>query len=94
MADPPLRPDPWATHEREQSERWQKLTYAQRLDWLWQAKQFALRARGLARSSAPPGAIEDGGASAVGPVLPRRDLESAAVESVASTVVGKRQNND
>ena len=50
MADQPARPDPWAAHEREQAERWRKLTYAQRLDWLWQAKQFALRAQGLAKA--------------------------------------------
>ena len=54
MADQPVRPDPWAVHQREQADRWLKLSYAQRLDWLWQAKQFALRARGLAASQAKP----------------------------------------
>ena len=29
---------------REQQRAWLKLTYRQRLDWLWQAKLFAARA--------------------------------------------------
>ena len=37
-------------HELEQLRNWQKLTPAERLAWLWQAKLFALRALGAARS--------------------------------------------
>lgn len=31
-------------HAREQQRAWLRLTYRQRLDWLWQAKLFAARA--------------------------------------------------
>ena len=31
-------------HEVEQLQRWSRLSYAERLDWLWQAKLFARRA--------------------------------------------------
>lgn len=41
MAD---RSEAWREHELEQLRRWQQLTYAQRLAWLWQAKLFAGRA--------------------------------------------------
>lgn len=41
MAD---RSEAWREHERDQLLRWQQLTYAQRLAWLWQAKLFAQRA--------------------------------------------------
>jgi hypothetical protein len=43
MADPP-RPSGWADHEREQRRAWLRLTARQRLDWLWEARGFALRA--------------------------------------------------
>jgi len=35
----------FAEHEREQLARWARLSYAERLQWLWQAKLFALRAQ-------------------------------------------------
>jgi hypothetical protein len=41
--------DPWRAHAREQLRAWQRLTYAQRLAWLWQAKMFARRALGAAK---------------------------------------------
>lgn len=31
----------WRAREREQLQAWLKLSYRQRLDWLWQAKLFA-----------------------------------------------------
>lgn len=34
----------WAEHEREQRRAWLALTCRERLDWLWQAKQFAAQA--------------------------------------------------
>jgi hypothetical protein len=37
--------DGWRAREREQLQAWLKLSYRQRLDWLWQAKLFAERAR-------------------------------------------------
>ncbi len=60
--------DSMAEHERAQLLRWSQLTYAQRLEWLWQAKLFAQRAVAAARarshqpSAYGAGAIErDGG---------------------------------
>jgi hypothetical protein len=38
-------PDGWREREREQLQTWLKLSYRQRLDWLWQAKLFAERVR-------------------------------------------------
>lgn len=40
----------WAQHEREQRRAWRKLSYRQRLDWLWQAKLFAAKALAAARA--------------------------------------------
>jgi hypothetical protein len=37
--------DGWKQREREQLQAFLKLSYRQRLDWLWQAKLFAERAR-------------------------------------------------
>lgn len=34
----------WAEHEREQRRAWLRLTPRQRLDWLWAARVFVLRA--------------------------------------------------
>jgi hypothetical protein len=34
----------WDQHRREQLRRWRELSPQQRLDWLWQAKQFAAKA--------------------------------------------------
>jgi len=39
------RPDAWQEHGLEQLRAWLKLSYRQRLDWLWQAKLFAQRAQ-------------------------------------------------
>ncbi len=36
--------DGWEQHRREQLRRWRELSPQQRLDWLWQAKQFAAKA--------------------------------------------------
>jgi hypothetical protein len=54
MADAP-RDSGWALHEREQRRAWLRLTHRQRLDWLWQARSFALRVEeaGRARAAAP-----------------------------------------
>jgi len=41
MAEPG---DGWERHRREQLRRWRELSPQQRLDWLWQAKQFAAKA--------------------------------------------------
>jgi hypothetical protein len=38
-------PDGWRQREREQLDAWLKLSYRQRLDWLWQAKLFAERVK-------------------------------------------------
>ncbi len=59
MADS-QRPSGWADHERAQRQAWLRLTARQRLDWLWEARAFVLRAeearrkRGLAGGTAPP----------------------------------------
>jgi hypothetical protein len=34
----------WAEHDRDQRRAWLRLTPRQRLDWLWEARSFALRA--------------------------------------------------
>ena len=46
MAEP--RPS-WELAERQTREAWRKLSFQQRLDWLWQAKLFANRALESAR---------------------------------------------
>ncbi|MEW5742180.1 MAG: hypothetical protein AB1938_24910 [Myxococcota bacterium] len=53
------RTQAWTESERAQHEAWRRLTYAQRLQWLWEAKQFARRALDAAkrrrqRPSQPP----------------------------------------
>jgi len=42
--------DRWKSHELEQLRRWRRLSHAQRLAWLWQAKLFARRALANARA--------------------------------------------
>jgi hypothetical protein len=42
--DEAARKAAFADHAREQQRAWLRLTYRQRLDWLWQAKLFAARA--------------------------------------------------
>lgn len=42
----------WQRHERDQRRAWLGLSPAQRLAWLWQAKQFARVAMGRAHPSA------------------------------------------
>jgi hypothetical protein len=42
--DEATRKAAFAEHAREQQNAWLRLTYRQRLDWLWQAKLFAARA--------------------------------------------------
>jgi hypothetical protein len=39
----------WADHQREQRRAWLALTCRERLNWLWQAKQFAASAMQAAR---------------------------------------------
>lgn len=61
MADAPRGPG-WAEHEREQRRAWLRLTFRQRLDWLWEARTFALRAEEARRRRSPPaGALPGGG---------------------------------
>jgi hypothetical protein len=59
MAD--SMPDPgWTEHERQQRQAWLRLTCRQRLDWLWQARSFALRAEEASpRPSGPADAPPD-----------------------------------
>ena len=38
--------------QRAQIARWSRLSYAQRIDWLWEAKLFAQRAISAAQSRA------------------------------------------
>jgi len=56
----------WAEHERQQRQAWLRLTSRQRLEWLWQARTFSLRAEAAERlpsttatdptATVPPGA--------------------------------------
>jgi hypothetical protein len=55
MADAPAEAG-WLEHEREQRRAWLRLTSRQRLDWLWEAKSFALRAEEARRLRQGPGA--------------------------------------
>jgi hypothetical protein len=41
--------DPWEVHRSEQRECWRELSYADRIRWLDQAKQFVATAMGAAR---------------------------------------------
>ncbi len=57
MADAGRPGASWEAHERDQRRAWLRLTPRQRLDWLWQAKLFVLRAeesRRRAGAAAPP----------------------------------------
>lgn len=45
----------WAEQERAQRQAWLRLTPAQRLDWLWEAKQFALEVQRARREERRPG---------------------------------------
>lgn len=38
----------WHDHEQEQMRRWRRLSHAERLAWLWQAKRFAAAAAAAA----------------------------------------------
>ncbi len=58
----------WAEHEAEQRRAWLRLTYRQRLDWLWEARGFALRAEEARRRRSPGPAPRTGGG---GPGRPR-----------------------
>lgn len=53
----PYAADSWQRHGREQRLRWLRLSYAERLAWLWQAKLFALKAQGAARRDRPTGKV-------------------------------------
>jgi len=51
-----LRREFWTDLERDRRRAWLRLSYRERLDWLWQAKAFAARAMLSARRRAtPPG---------------------------------------
>jgi hypothetical protein len=54
MADP-AETAAWAEHERAQRQAWLRLTPAQRLDWLWEAKLFALEVQRARREERRPG---------------------------------------
>jgi hypothetical protein len=61
MADAPGE-DAWTEHDREQRRAWLRLTPRQRLDWLWSARSFALRAaeaRSQRRSAGPVTVVPD-----------------------------------
>jgi len=45
VADSPMFIHAWDQHDAEQLTARLRLTYSQRLDWLWRAKLFAERAR-------------------------------------------------
>lgn len=53
MAEPPGEVG-WTDHEREQRRAWLRLSPRQRLDWLWSARLFALRAAEARRLRGPP----------------------------------------
>jgi len=57
MADPP-RLSGWEEHERAQRRAWLRLTARQRLDWLWEARAFALRAEEARRKREPGGSAD------------------------------------
>jgi len=46
--DDAKREQGWEDHERQQRRAWLALTYAQRLQWLEEAKEFAAAALGAA----------------------------------------------
>lgn len=48
MANPDVKIDGWKAHEEEQRRSWLRLTPAQRLAWLEDAKEFAREALGAA----------------------------------------------
>lgn len=48
-----VRRDGWAAHADEQRSAWLRLTPAERLAWLEQAKEFAARAREATRGEIP-----------------------------------------
>lgn len=51
-------PEPgWSEHERQQRQAWLRLTSRQRLDWLWQARTFALRAEEARLKPGGPAAV-------------------------------------
>lgn len=56
MADP-TGDAGWVEHEREQRRAWLRLTPRQRLDWLWLARSFALRAAEARRERQSAGAV-------------------------------------
>jgi hypothetical protein len=46
----------WEDHDQAQRRAWLRLTSRQRLDWLWEARQFALRAASAKLSNRASGA--------------------------------------
>jgi|GEM_PF-1546844 len=50
----------FAENERDQLRRWAQLNYAQRLQWLWEAKLFARRAQDAATRRATASGSDDG----------------------------------
>jgi hypothetical protein len=65
MADPG-QGSGWTVHDLEQRRAWARLSPRERLDWLWQAKEFARRAlearsqRAAAGRSPSAAAADDG----------------------------------
>ncbi|MGH9318034.1 MAG: hypothetical protein ACRD1P_13120 [Thermoanaerobaculia bacterium] len=49
----PAVPDGWKRHSAEQTRAWLRLSHAERLAWLEQAKEFAGQARAAARPKRP-----------------------------------------
>ena len=48
----------WRAHDAEQLRAWRRLSYRERLTWLWQAKLFAARAMAAANLRAAANANE------------------------------------
>jgi hypothetical protein len=65
MADSTRDPG-WAEHERQQRQAWLRLTGRQRLEWLWQARTFSLRAEAAERLPSSPETVPVAAASPSG----------------------------
>ena len=76
--------DGWKRHDAEQRRAWRELSFAQRLEWLWQAKLFARRALGRARLESP---VFLGEAKASPPIA----LGAAGQREFAKRVVAHRR---
>lgn len=75
--------DPWTQHEIDQIRRSASLTPKQRLDWLWQAKVFAHKAKLAAEERRANAA-----AAEVGDVATDASAAPAAVGDVDTAALG------